>query len=39
MFQSHLVNDEDLVVLLGHLLPTVRDVAAAVVRVHLNIIQ
>merc|ERR1712024_420833 len=35
MFQPHPVNDEDLVVLLGHLLPTVRNVAAAVLRVHL----
>ena len=39
MFESHLVNDEDLVVLLGDLLPTVRDVAAAVLRVHLNTVK
>ena len=36
MFQSHLVNDENLVVLLGHLLPTVGDVAAAMLGVDLN---
>merc|ERR550539_1335131 len=35
MFQPHLVNDEDLIVLLGHLLSTIGDVAAAVLRVHL----
>ena len=39
MFESHLVDDEDLVVLLGHLLPTVRDVAAAVLRVHLDTVK
>ena len=39
MLQPHLVNDEDLVVLLGNLLPTVGDVAAAVLGVHLNTIQ
>ena len=36
MLQSHLVNDENLVVLLGHLLPTVGDVAAAMLGVDLN---
>ena len=36
MFQPHLVNDEDLVVFLGHLLSTVWNVAATVLRVHLN---
>ena len=36
MLQSHLVDDEDLVVLLGHLLPTVGDVAAAMLGVDLN---
>ena len=39
MLQPHLVNDENLVVLLGYLLPTVGDVAAAVLGVHLNTIQ
>ena len=39
MLQPHLVNDENLVVLLGNLLPTVGDVAAAVLGVHLNTIQ
>ena len=35
MLQSHLVNDQDLVVLLGNLLPTVGDVTASVLRVYL----
>jgi len=35
VLQPHLVDHEDLVILLGNLLPTIRNIAAAVVRVDL----